>query len=953
MSGAEAGPVLDLISSVITVIHATRRAYEAIKDTKGLPRSIKKSALKLHAILKLLEDAKKSIETVADETTPSTLRPTLENVKCQAMRLHDLFAKVIPEDAVKLESSLPEGFENAPTFAHHGSGTQSNSIGGGTQNNNNGPGQQYIGKNYLGPRLSLNTNDKDVIRQCLREVTIKGHWCVPRAVNTHFTGRVEIIKRVKSAITLQERSQKQRRFVITGMGGLGKSEICLKVADELREAFWGVFWVDVGSESAATDDFIKIAKILRSTAETIDGARQSLSNEERDWLLILDNADDPDFDYTRYFPSGTRGAILLTSRNNRCNRLSTVGSESLGSLEPADCLSLFYQVAGIEPSDRYKEPAMRIVKLLDSHTLALIQAGAYIAQDFCSVEEYPAVYKIESKRLLSLGPDQAPPRYHNVYATFEASVQALSSSRRENSQDALDMLHLLAVLHYSNLPLELFKDAWDGAQVAQEIPEGNANIDDLSDWHVSQLPQTIQWRKNTWDPFRLQSAQNLLQSLALVQRGEERGAKTVSLHPLVHKWAYLRQVDAQRRQSWVSAGCTIALSYYGTTRWTPYWLLLQLHLHSLLSREDGHTCIPPSSMPELQIVFQCCELMNELRMDYLAREALNNLFHRLKLDPIEPQEEYMPLYKLAGRNLYNVGDVKKGVKLWEKVCHLEELKLAEDHPNRLASQYGLACAYHGNGQVKEAVQLLEHVVKIQKTVLAEDHPDQLTSQHTLAGAYEANGQVKEAIQLLEHVVKVSKTVLAEDHPSRLASQHELAGAYEANGQVKEAVQLLEHVVKVRTIVLAKDHPGLLSSQHELATAYHTNGQIKEAIQLLEHVVKIQKTVLAEDHPSRLASQHALAGAYEANCQVKEAIQLLEHVVKVSKTVLAEDHPSRLASQHELARAYQANGQVKEAVQLLEHVVKVEKIVLAEDHPARLASQNLLTWIRDKHSSMGS
>jgi len=50
--------------------------------------------------------------------------------------------------------------------------------------------------------------------------------------------------------------------------------------------------------------------------------------------------------------------------------------------------------------------------------------------------------------------------------------------------------------------------------------------------------------------------------------------------------------------------------------------------------------------------------------------------------------------------------------------------------------------------------------------MAEDHPDRLASQHALASAYEANGQVDEAVALLEHVVKVREK-LAEDHPSRL------------------------------------------------------------------------------------------------------------------------------------------------------------------------------------------
>jgi hypothetical protein len=41
----------------------------------------------------------------------------------------------------------------------------------------------------------------------------------------------------------------------------------------------------------------------------------------------------------------------------------------------------------------------------------------------------------------------------------------------------------------------------------------------------------------------------------------------------------------------------------------------------------------------------------------------------------------------------------------------------------------LVIAYQANGQVKQAVALLEQVVAIHKRTLAEDHPDRLASQH--------------------------------------------------------------------------------------------------------------------------------------------------------------------------------------------------------------------------------
>ncbi|KAH6970345.1 hypothetical protein BKA56DRAFT_661160 [Ilyonectria sp. MPI-CAGE-AT-0026] len=212
-----------------------------------------------------------------------------------------------------------------------------------------------------------------------------------------------------------------------------------------------------------------------------------------------------------------------------------------------------------------------------------------------------------------------------------------------------------------------------------------------------------------------------------------------------------------------------------------------------------------------------------------------------------------------------------------------------------------------DGRAREAVKRLEHVVAIEEKTLAENHPDRLASQHALAGAYKANGQVEKAVELLEYVVAIEEKTLAENHPDRLASQHTLAGAYRANGQVEKAVELLEYVVAIEEKTLAENHPDRLASQHALAGAYEANGQVEKAVELLEYVVAIKEKILAENHPDRLASQHALAGAYEANGQVEKAVELLEHVVAMKKEIMAETHPSRLVSEELLQYCYETLG----------------------------------------------
>ena len=72
-------------------------------------------------------------------------------------------------------------------------------------------------------------------------------------------------------------------------------------------------------------------------------------NEQR-WLLIIDNADDREIDYSEYMPSGRRGDILLTTRITECVIHQTVGSETLGGLEPELARELLLRATHISES---------------------------------------------------------------------------------------------------------------------------------------------------------------------------------------------------------------------------------------------------------------------------------------------------------------------------------------------------------------------------------------------------------------------------------------------------------------------------------------------------------------------------------------------------------------------------------------------------------------------------
>ena len=660
-----------------------------------------------------------------------------------------------------------------------------------------------------------------------------------------------------------------------------------------------------------------VARRLNVPARTWEDACRGLANLKHPWLLVLDNADDPNVDYQRYFPAGPSGVVILTSRSHHCQQYGTTKYVPLEGLSEVAACELLFKAAKIADDDRptLRDNAHKVAVLLKSHPLALIQAGAYVGKGHCTFSEYPCVYSQQRKRLLKFRPNQAQSRYGDVYTTFEASAAALHATDSEAAQDALVLLPILAAYGSSRLPLPLFQGAWMGARRVSLDVSSNTTDDGalprLTPWHVTHLPSLIPTGPKMWDNFRLVEAVDLLKAFSLVSTDNYDVYPSVSMHGLVHAWARDRQNTSEQHVAWLGAGTLVALSADEDLFWTRQARQLQSHLQAVTSWEMSTIF---GSEPPQMIVYaltRCGWLLRKMRDDAILFALLQRLFTHLDLDRLTVDTNWLALYELSAINLFDYG------------------------------------------KIKEAVAVLEELVRIKTQTLAEDHPDILLSQHQLAGAYYLNGQVKKAVAVLEELVRIKTQVLAEDRPSRLASQHQLAGAYVANGEVKKAVVLLEEVVRIRTQTLAEDHPDRLASQHQLAGAYQANGQVKKAAVLLEEVVRIQAQTLAEDHPDRLASQHQLAGAYQANGLVKKAAVLLEEVVRIKTQTLAEDHPDRLASQNNLALYFWALGRRQEALEMMRHVVRTWKHVSDEHHPERVKSEDWLKILEREMESESS
>ncbi|SLM34571.1 Tetratricopeptide-like helical domain [Lasallia pustulata] len=635
-----------------------------------------------------------------------------------------------------------------------------------------------------------------------------------------FTGRKKYLDRLDSFFfTKTSPRQANRIFLLHGMGGAGKTQICLK--------FSRILWVDSSNEETIKQSLKNIANHpdakSSSVQDTPEAVRTWLSMTDK-WLLIFDNADgEPDI-IEENLPSGTGGHVLVTSRNPNMRRIASEESYlEVNKMDKHDAILLLLKAAYLpKPFEKDEADASAIVDELGCLALAVDQAGAYIGSGFCAINTYLEVFSRHRKKLLDQSSSfKGASKYGRaVYATWDISYEAIQrkQSRAPNpreaiaAKNAITLLQILSFFHYGNIMEETFKRAAELAEARraeyQDAPRSRLP------WTGRDLPGDLLELDNErkWDPLLFRNSIQILLSLSLIKR--DTSGKTYSIHPLVHSWSRDRMTNSAVMKWAASANAILAgsVDFGGSGSSYTYRRKLVPHINAY------YQFVKASQVATLSKHDEC------VRYGIVFRD--NGNWNRVEV-------------------------------LCKNAVEMETRLLGTEHPDTLTRMSNLAFTYSHQGLWKEAEKLGVQVLEIHKRVLGAEHPDTLTSMSNLALTYSRQGLWKEAEKLGVQVLEIHKRVLGAEHPDTLTSMSILASTYSHKGLWKEAEKLGVQVLDISKRVLGAKHPHTLTSMNNLAHTYHSLSRRDEAIEMMKNVVNLSTKVIGADHPNTLTSVRSL------------------------------------------------------------------------------------------------
>ncbi|MEV1285604.1 FxSxx-COOH system tetratricopeptide repeat protein [Micromonospora sp. NPDC049679] len=726
--------------------------------------------------------------------------------------------------------------------------------------------------------------------------TLPPYWNVPQR-NVVFTGRARALEALRDRLAGSVTAVVHQ--TLYGLGGVGKTQIALEYAHRFAANYDIVWWISAEQVSLVRSSLAELATALHlpagdSVRERVDAVLDALRRgvPSHRWLLILDNADDPD-ELRDLLPQGS-GHVLITSRNQAWAR--RVAAVEVGVFHRDESIAyLCRRVRGLSEAD-----AGLVADSLGDLPLAVEQAAAWLAATAMPVDRYLELLRTQLSRVLE---ENLPPGYpSSATATWLLSLHRL----REDTPAAARLLELCALLGPEPIPTWLLS----------------------SPRFVEQL---LPFDDKLRDPMRHGRLIREIGRYALASI--DSGRSSIQMHRLVQQVIRDEMTTEGRRTNRETVHTILAAANPGDTDDPTKW-----RTYAELRPHMGPCRAMESVDPEMrQLVSDMVRFLWKIA-DYTGCQELSELAIDSWAEQFGPDDPTTLMVR------YNVGNSFRSEARFDEA--FETNRDVVDRLTRtvgatdayaLVAAGGLAADYRALGNYRAARELDEQTLTRWREAYGEDHPRTLMAANNLALSLRFVGEFEPATMIDEENYNRRRRVLGDRHPYTLFSASNYGRDLRDAGDFRGSHRLLDETVRVYREVLGEDNPETLRAAKNLAVTLRKLGEFEQARALNADTLARYDKLHGPMHPDTLACELNLACDDSALGDDVTARRHAEDVYGRYRQVLGETHPFTLACANNLAIFMRKVGDHEPARGVAQETVGRLRRMLGERHPYTLAA----------------
>ncbi|TMC16863.1 MAG: tetratricopeptide repeat protein [Chloroflexi bacterium] len=534
-------------------------------------------------------------------------------------------------------------------------------------------------------------------------------WNIPYPRNPFFTGQEVVLTQLATALKAGQAAALSQPQAITGLGGIGKTQIAIEFAYRHREEYQTVLWGFADTRESLVSGYLAIAHLLdlpqkdAKVERIITEAVKSWMQTHGSWLLTLDHADGAQS--LGRFAKGIGvetmsqdvGALFLL------RRAGLVGEND--SLDAASSSNI--------------ATAKWICEELSGLPLALDQAGAYLEETQCGLVDYLGRYRTRRAALLLRRGGVIADHPDSVATTWSLSFERVE----QQSPVAADLLRVCAHLSADAIPEEI-------------VTQGATHLGP----HLSKAGE---------DLLLLDEAIAVLGNYSLIRRDCKE--ETFSIHRLVQAVltdAMLVETTKLWKKRVVQA-MNAVFPDVASRKWEKCRRLLPHVLVCVTWIEQEQMTFPEVARLLTEVGSYLPLVARDVEAQLLLERALVIREQQLGREHPETIQSLKNLILLH----YDAGDDDWAEPLLGRVLAIQDRQEEAEYPERASLLHDIACYCQTHKKITQIEPLIERVLAIWER-LGPLHPHMASLLYNLADLSISQGMYDQARWLRKHALVI-------------------------------------------------------------------------------------------------------------------------------------------------------------------------------------------------------
>lgn len=680
--------------------------------------------------------------------------------------------------------------------------------------------------------------------------------------------------------------------VLSGLGGVGKTQIAIEYIYRYANQYKLIWWIDASTKDTLEIEYCKLGMKLGyeidinmlNRQEKIDFTISWLNNNDS-WLLVIDDAKDMKEIYS-YLPRGMNGDIIILSRNNQWEQIATnIPVESFDKKEGVQFL--------LERTSSQDDGAEELVKQLGGLPLALEQAVTYIRGKQIAIKDYLQLFLKYRVELFKQG--QLPLGYDKTVATtWKISFQNI----HDKYIGGEEILYILSYMHFSEIPLELFLEA------EQELP---ACVYELISEEL------------IFNEF----IEELLKYSLISKVGNK-----ISLHCLVQT-VIRENIPDDDKQYWINI-CVKILNKIFYINDNNDKGKNNLHIHAL-SVIEHLKIIDINDKDTINIINNVCMYFNETaqyeQAIILLEKIVNQTCEHNSKDMIES-------ITMMGYFYARLGKIEEGIAWYLKALYIIEKSLSSYNDIKINIFTSLSALYDFQNNFQQSQRYNKKAIELCEQNSNYDLDMMFTTKINHVGYFYSIGEYQKAKEYIEEIIgqyinkEINKEISNESYFSMLSLHAQIL---QSIGEYNEALVIEDKALDFVKSRYKGQHPYIARVLNDYGIILMSLNRLDEAEEKIKEALEISKKVYKDNHTDIATTLMNLGRVHERKNELDIALKYLNQAMKIYLIIYDEKHSQISDCLNNIGMVYIGKEDFLEAIKYFKKALKMDISIYGKEH----------------------